>query len=51
MLSTMERLMEKIQGGTSGCRNVRSLKLSEQHSLCKMVYSMEDCVFIVKIFF
>jgi hypothetical protein len=44
MQATMEWLVGKVTGGTTECGNIRSLQLSQQCTLCKMVYSTEECV-------
>jgi len=51
MPTTVEWLVEKGKGGTIGFRNAQSLQLSKQHALCKMVYSVEEHMFIVKTFY
>jgi len=38
--------MGKTKGGTTGCGNNRRLQLSKQCTLCKIVYSMEEHVFV-----
>jgi len=44
----MKLLVGRVKGGTTGCRNVRSLQESKQRPLCKMAYSVEEHVFTVK---
>jgi hypothetical protein len=51
MRTAIEWLVGKVKGSTTGCRTVRSLQLSKQHTLCKMAYSVEELVFIVKTFY
>jgi hypothetical protein len=41
----------KVEGGTTGCRNIRSLQPSKQHALYKMAYSREEYMSTVKTFY
>jgi hypothetical protein len=47
---TMEWLVGKVKDGTDGWKNVKVCSHVKQCALCKIVYSMEEHVFIVKIF-
>jgi len=47
--ATMELLVGKVKGSTTGCGNVRNLELSKQCVLCRVTYSVEAHMFIVNI--
>jgi hypothetical protein len=40
--------MEKMQGGTPGHGSMRSVLMSKEYAMSKIVYSVEKCVLTVK---
>jgi hypothetical protein len=47
---TMEWLVAKVKGGTTGCGNIRSLLLSKRHRLYLIAYSVEELCLLSKHF-
>jgi len=44
MSATMEWLVEKVKGGTTGCENVRNLQPRKQHALLQMTVLKTMCL-------